>query len=101
MFTRTLLSPDNPKTSWVPLAVGRAGAAGAGATVLGAGAGVFKELLTVSRMKGVSWAMMRATKSESSFLGGGGGGEVVWMTGLRVGAGAGTGWTRLTGLDLI
>ena len=78
--------------SWVPLAVGRAGA-GAGTLCLGAGAGVFKELLTVSRMKGVNWAMMRATKSESSFLGGGGGGGVVvWMTGLRVGAGAGTGW---------
>ena len=91
MFTRTLLSPDKPKISWVPLAVGRAGA-GAGATVLGAGAGVFKELLTVSRMKGVNWAMMRATKSESLFLGGGGGG-VVW-TGLLVGAGAGTGWAR-------
>ena len=83
----------------MPLAEGLAGA-GAGATGLGAGAGEFKELLTVSRMKGVNCRMIWATKSASLFCGGAGRG-VVWMTGLRVGAGVGAGWTRVMGLDLI
>ena len=95
MSTRTLLAPATPKTPSTEEAEGAGAGAGTGTgTTRGAGAGTgagagaeLRLLVTVSLMKGVNWAMIRATKSSSLLLGGAGAG---------VGAGVGAGLTGLT-----